>query len=343
MHWTKDDEHIWREASDIAEDDLLDEIFYVLKIDFQNADLDEMLRFFAERCILGLSHSIYDLWLDPLPASFFGNSISNTELSMSQANSILTEKLHYVGPLRGDGYTVQNVDRELDSFLPVGLVGEQIVQRILDEAEKSTGGISLSDLVRPIREQNEKFTPKYKYPCPEGKTAPKLVSALESWIQYFELGNKVLIQDLGVLGLQIFIDQKNLYHLGSGVSQILPVIVACLVAEPGSLTLIEQPELHLHPAAQQKLADFFLAISQSGRNLLIETHSEYMINRTRRDVVLKKANAKDIQLFFAERGEVETTIRAANLSGSGGFEYWPKGFFSQTEDDLLEILKSIVE
>jgi hypothetical protein len=66
-----------------------------------------------------------------------------------------------------------------------------------------------------------------------------------------------------------------------------------------------------------------------------------MINRTRRDVALKKADAKDIQLFFAERGEEETTIREANLTGSGGFEYWPKGFFSQTEDDLLEILRAL--
>ncbi|WP_162528596.1 AAA family ATPase [Mycolicibacterium sp. CBMA 361] len=73
----------------------------------------------------------------------------------------------------------------------------------------------------------------------------------------------------------------DLTSVGTGVSQVLPVLVMCLQAPPGSLLLIEQPELHLNPAVQQKLADFLLAIAASGRQLLVETHSDYLITRLR--------------------------------------------------------------
>lgn len=94
------------------------------------------------------------------------------------------------------------------------------------------------------------------------------------------------------------------------MSQILPKVTVCLVAEPGSLTIIEN-------------------------------HSEYMINRTKREVAIKRAEPESLQLFFVERGDEQTIVREGNLNGSSGFEYWPKGFFSQTEDELLEILRAI--
>lgn len=338
--FNENDEHLWRDDDEVAGDESLDEMFYVLKVDLDDADIDRALQHFAERGIFGIGRNVYDLWIDPLSNGTQELVRSTLALNLIEVKKALSEQVHYLGPLRGDGYTVQNVEKDLDSFLPVGLVGEQVVQRIFEENVQNRDVWNLAELIRS-RNSETKWNPEYFYPCPGGSTVRKVIKSIEEWIQFFDLGKEVLVHDLGVLGLQIYIDKKNLYQLGSGVSQILPVIVSCLVAEPGSLTIIEQPELHLHPAAQQKLADFFLAMSKSGRNLLIETHSEYMINRTRRDVALKKAEASDIQLFFAERGENETTIREANLTGSGGFQYWPKGFFSQTEDDLLEIIRAL--
>lgn len=247
----------------------------------------------------------------------------------------ITSGLHYLGPLRGDGYASQRNDLVSDSLIPVGHSGEMTAQALLAEYPDFES--------RVIQLQRKQAEPNStgKYPFPSGLYSDNLQEAMDEWLSFFELGSNLVVKNLGVSGYEFTLDGVNLYHLGTGVSQIIPVLAICLLAKPGSLTIIEQPELHLHPAAQQKLADFFLAISRTGRRLLIETHSEYMITRTRRAVVLSKAKPSEIQLFFAERGKDSTTIRPANLNGSGGFKYWPKGFFSQTEDDLLDILKAL--
>lgn len=338
------DHYVWREDVDVANDASLDSNFYWVTVDTKTFDFRDVIDHLAHRDLMSNVSRFYDFWVNPISNKIKNEVITRIQESLAVSSELVTKNIHYVGPLRGDGYTTQIMDKELDSFLPVGLVGEQLVQVLVEDAESSNSRNSLRNNIELLRAADGKISdwkPVYRFPKANGYSDNSLLKALESWINFFELGTKLEISDLGVLGLQVFIDGKNLYHLGSGVSQILPVLTACLLAEPGSLTIIEQPELHLHPAAQQKLADFFLVMSQSGRNLLIETHSEYMINRTRRDVALSKADAKDIQLFFAERGDDETTIREANLTGSGGFEYWPKGFFSQTEEDLLEILRNL--
>jgi hypothetical protein len=338
------DNFVWREEAEIRDDLSLDTTYFWIRVDTETFDVADLIQHLARRDLLSNRSIFYDFWIDPIADKIPTDVIERIQVRLGNSSKFISKNIHYVGPLRGDGYTVQSMDKELDSFLPVGLVGEQLVQALVEDADSPESQNPLPNNLELLRAAQGKLTdwaPVYRYPKANGFSHNSLKNSLESWINFFELGTKLEISDLGVLGHQVFIDGKNLYHLGSGVSQILPVLTACLLAEPGSLTIIEQPELHLHPAAQQKLADFFRIMSQSGRNLLIETHSEYMVNRTRRDVALEKADAKDIQLFFAERGEAGTTIREANLTGSGGFEYWPKGFFSQTEEDLLDILRNL--
>lgn len=345
MFVDENDQLLWRDSDEIAEDHAIDQTYFNLHVDLKGFDSNAIIRHLVEYDLKYPHSWFYDFWFNPVSKIQSDMELERFRQQILSANENVTKQLHYVGPLRGDGYTIQNVDKNIDSFLPVGLVGEQLVQALIEDADVPAVAKTkdnLGQLVNLVRAGKEsEYRPVYRYPHGNGSSGNSLKEALETWIQFFELGEKLQVSDLGVLGLQVFVDQKNLYHLGSGVSQILPVVTACLVAEPGSLTIIEQPELHLHPAAQQKLADFFLAISKSGRNLFIETHSEYMINRTRREVALKRADPNSIQLFFAERGDEQTLIREGNLNGSGGFEYWPKGFFSQTEDDLLEILKQL--
>ena len=74
----------------------------------------------------------------------------------------------------------------------------------------------------------------------------------------------------------------NMKDVGFGVSQAFPVMVESLLAEPNSTVLVEQPELHLHPAAQAELGDLFLKSMDFGARFVIETHSENLLNRIRR-------------------------------------------------------------
>jgi predicted ATPase len=133
--------------------------------------------------------------------------------------------------------------------------------------------------------------------------------------------------------------------VGVGVSQVLPVLTLCLLSDPGSLIILEQPELHLHPATQQLLADFFLACARSGRQLLVETHSDHLVSRIRRRIAEDRSGVvKELAtIVFAEQHPAEgTSYRPIEVSDYGSVEDWPEGFFDQAATEAQAILKEAV-
>lgn len=140
----------------------------------------------------------------------------------------------------------------------------------------------------------------------------------------------------------------DITDVGFGVSQILPIIVQGYLAFKDSLTIIEQPEIHLHPQMQAELANLFVDIvSYKDRNMIIETHSEYMLRRLRRlmsDPDFKDIRPKDVALYYfegvdLEKGKDFVSIRPLEISSSGSFE-WPKSFYETELDDNLAFMKN---
>ena len=162
-----------------------------------------------------------------------------------------------------------------------------------------------------------------------------LQSEVNLWLNRFGLASEARLADRGRLGIGLKItlisseQTVDLTSVGVGVSQILPVIVLCLLANPGELVILEQPELHLHPALQQKLGDFLLDCANSGRQLLVETHSEHLVNRVRRRVAdLSGSDEGMVGLLFAEQRDGVTDFRQSAINPYGGTEAeWPEGFF----------------
>lgn len=176
----------------------------------------------------------------------------------------------------------------------------------------------------------------------------KLVEAVGSWAKELGLAEGVGTEDRAAEGITIRVQSHGmesglpLTSVGVGVSQLLPVLVLCLLAEPGSVILLEQPELHLHPALQQRLADFFIAMVRSGRQLIVETHSEYMVSRLRRRIV---EDPEDellglAKVVFAERDRETglSSYRDVELSPYGAIEEWPAGFFDQAAEEERAII-----
>ena len=192
-------------------------------------------------------------------------------------------------------------------------------------------------------EENIDAIDELSYPTPNGQSSLDLKEAFMAWLEYLEIGDSLEFVNQGHLGLQVRLGKDSLHHVGTGVSQVLPVLTICLLAKPGSLTFIEQPELHLHPAAQQKLADFFLAVAQTGRQLFIETHSEYFIHRARRSIAVKEGKPRDIQILFAEQGDGGSSLRKAKIRSTGATTYWPEGFLAESENDIYDIISSNLE
>jgi hypothetical protein len=134
--------------------------------------------------------------------------------------------------------------------------------------------------------------------------------------------------------------------IGNGVTQVIPVLVG-LKAEGGNILAVEQPELHLHPAVQCRLADIFIRSLHDGRErlMLFETHSEHLMLRLMKRMRETSAESldapelalykNDIQVIFVESFEGRTVLREMPLNSRGEWvKAWPGGFF---DEDLNEI------
>jgi len=175
--------------------------------------------------------------------------------------------------------------------------------------------------------------------------------AVNDWLQYLDIATEIQTKDLNKYGIQITIKPIGsdypieLKHMGVGVSQILPIVVMCLASDFDSTILIEQPELHLHPKIQSRLGDFFLATALSGRQIIIETHSEYIINRIRYRFAASEDNRiKELtKIFFVEKEEGQSKFREVEINEYGGISEWPEGFFDQSHDEIKNIFQASME
>ena len=178
-----------------------------------------------------------------------------------------------------------------------------------------------------------------------------LKSSLDYWLQELGIAER---SRLGPLGRNLEFElvdpqtrsRRDLTGVGVGASQILPVLVLCLAAKPGDLVLLEQPELHLHPKPQQILGDFLLGIARTGRQLLVETHSEYLVNRLRLRMVEQRLDEQpdSLKLLYAIRDQGATTFRELRPNALGAFEGgWPEGFFDQSPNESEQIVRAAAE
>ena len=128
-------------------------------------------------------------------------------------------------------------------------------------------------------------------------------------------------------------------HTGFGLSQVLPIIVAALSAEKKDLLLIENPEIHLHPAGQASMGEFLAEIAAAGRQVILETHSDHVLNGVRRAVKQGKLSCENAALhFFRPReGNAEgksAQVETLRMDQNGRIDTWLEGFFDQFDKDL---------
>lgn len=131
-------------------------------------------------------------------------------------------------------------------------------------------------------------------------------------------------------------------QVGFGFSFSLPVIVAPLIAKPGDLIIIENPEAHLHPSAQSKIGMLLALAAQNGVQVILETHSDHVINGIR--VIVKghevygKIECDIPKIHFFHQNENEVGRRVLTVGPTGKLSGWPKGFFDEWEKNLKTII-----
>ena len=112
---------------------------------------------------------------------------------------------------------------------------------------------------------------------------------------------------------------RNLIDVGYGVSQALPVITELLRPDAPSMFLLQQPEVHLHPSAQAALGSLFSQVAGLERQLIIETHSDHLIDRVRMDVRDGESALKpdDVSILYFERGDLDVRIHSLRIDEEG--------------------------
>ncbi len=128
-------------------------------------------------------------------------------------------------------------------------------------------------------------------------------------------------------------------HVGYGITHVLPILIAGLTSRPQQVLLIENPEVHLHPAGQSQIGRFLARIAAAGRTVIVETHSDHVLNGVRRAVREQLVSHEDVSmLFFRERAlaarEGAAQVEVPRIDAEGNIDRWPRGFFDQFDNDI---------
>jgi predicted ATPase len=211
------------------------------------------------------------------------------------------------------------------------------------------------------------------------------INQIDGWMQKLDLGDHILPDKENYVGTlavvaQVKVEESentriNLVDTGYGASQVLPIIVECVLAERDVLVIIEQPELHLHPRAQARLADLLIEVATRGRRLidqrklgdqslptrdelrslrvrfLVETHSEHLLLRLRRRIAEtsagelsasedrnKQLKNDQVAVLFLDKIFGQSVVQSVSVTNLGDFAYTPAGFRDFFADDVDEIL-----
>jgi predicted ATPase len=181
------------------------------------------------------------------------------------------------------------------------------------------------------------------------KQEPEKLAQLQSHLQKLGLTDTIQTQRLNETQLELRVgrvpgnstDTVNIADVGFGVSQVLPVIVALLVAQPEQLVYIEQPEIHLHPRAQIALAEIFAEAINRGVQVVVETHSELFLLSIQTLVAENQIAPTDVKLhWFTRNADGSSTVTTAELDETGAFGNWPEDFGSTALDLTNRYLSS---
>jgi len=173
---------------------------------------------------------------------------------------------------------------------------------------------------------------------------------LISWLKYFDLSDTFNVdQKEDKYNLSLYINSKpyDLPRLGTAVSQVLPIFVMCLTAPSNSTIVIQEPEAHFHPKMQSHLADFFIAMALTGRQCIIETHSEYIIEQLRYRIILKSENKlkplhKLTKLFFINKKDGVSHFNDIEINEYAALDEWPEDFFDESHKISRKIMKEAI-
>ncbi len=183
--------------------------------------------------------------------------------------------------------------------------------------------------------------------CREG-APPKLIRQVEAWLGVFFPGTGLEVKRIpgtNLLTMRLRTSPAGSFHrpenVGYGLTHILPIIVGALATTEGGVLIVENPETHLHQAAQAMMGYFLARVASAGRQVIIESHSDHVLNGLRKAVKDGSLAPEAVCLhFFNKRphaADDRPHVVSPMINSAGRIDHWPSGFFDQYEKDLSEL------
>lgn len=230
---------------------------------------------------------------------------------------------------------------------PVGLRGEftyAFLRTVGPEGEARPVHDCWARVLPLIYEEAAKATPRLRK---DDFKEQRLVSNITEWVLAWffpETSYSVVSHKrLGVVEPSVsnsrFVRNMRPTNLGFGVSYVLPVVAAGLGLAPNGLLLVENPEAHLNPRAQSQVGMFLAACVAAGAQLVVETHSDHVVNGIRLAVKRGWLEAGDVLFhhFTKDYEKDSSAVQSISSDKDGRLSAWPTGFFDQLEADLSEL------
>lgn len=309
--------------------------------------------------ILNLKHNFRgysesrDFKMDQLMKSFFVNmrKFVNEETPKKRKKKILSKDMFELKDIKNKKY------KKLDSILNL-LMGILSIHTTRFFSTLSNFNSNLNFIssfrIEPERTyyQRTKFNEKitrsgenYIDQILEWETSDsKEFRILNNHLKKFDLLNKLTTRRLkgGRFEINVQMKKSSIYtslnDVGFGISQLLPVIVADLQLPNKSTLAIAQPEIHLHPSIQADLANFFVTQSKTkGKRYIIETHSEYLLNRIRLLIAKNELEPSDVGIYYFQRSGCKSKAHKVLFRKDGKIEGAPQDFFKTYMIDVLDI------
>lgn len=231
--------------------------------------------------------------------------LSDFELALEQ----LMANIYYLGPLRD--YPKREYMWGGNRPTDMGYRGEKVVEAILAS-----------------RRAKEKISRG------RGRARQTLEEIVAFWLKKLQLIESFSVRPLkrGSKLFSVFVKRKKdapevlITDVGFGVSQILPVLTLCYYVPEGATVILEQPEIHLHPSVQAGLADVLLDAVQTRKiQIILESHSEHLLQRLQRRIAEEEIAASDIKLYFCQTKNKGTSkLIPLQLDLLGNITNWPE-------------------
>ena len=254
--------------------------------------------------------------------SFFQNAHFLGDFELEYEN--LMDAIYYLGPLRE--YPQREYHWSGSSPYDVGQQGERTVDAILAATRDGT--------TRSLGHRKRK------------KSFQEMIA---HWLNELGLISEFRLEEIAkgtnlyraAVKTSLSSVSTALTDVGFGVSQVLPALVLLYYVPEGSTVLMEQPEIHLHPAVQSGLADVMLSVAKArGVQIIVESHSEHLMRRLQRRVAEEEASSEDVRLYFVSASQGVAQASDVALNQWGEIENWPEQFFGDEMGEIAAITKA---